>query len=288
MRNILENILGGIIATILCGVAVILWNELFYPLWETSPSAFVCFCIIDLLIGAGIACSSTMITLKHKQTKQLKAREEENAKAKEAATKAVDHITELERVVDAIYDKKTLILSLPDKQKKILHDIIKNGPLTTYKNVADGSALCKKGLLVKLESPSPLQASWDIANDVAQLVTVVDTEIMKDLEVATERQNKIEKKERLDQEQKSFLSLDYPQRMFVYGIFRKGGETICDSELENSEYDSGFLTFQNAGRSKAKCSIAQKYLELFSERQAECFSDLEEELQQMKENNWNG
>lgn len=56
-RDLLVNVIGGIVVTILLGLVAFLWDGVFAPLWATSRVSFVLLCIAFLVIGlaAGFA-----------------------------------------------------------------------------------------------------------------------------------------------------------------------------------------------------------------------------------------
>lgn len=106
-RDLLVNVIGGIVVTILLGLVAFLWDGVFAPLWATSRVSFALLCVAFLVIGlaAGFAIGwgvrgrrigseAAKAKEDRKRGEENKRREEEKRRANEIETSAMDFLRE--------------------------------------------------------------------------------------------------------------------------------------------------------------------------------------------------
>ena len=167
-------------------------------------------------------------------------------------------------------------MHLPDRQKSLLMKAVTTGPVDTDRSDPDAYSLESDGLFEKLDATSHFERHWKATDLALEAVTGEDEELWASLVEGEGRQDKLERRKALDEQQESFLALGFDARRFAYRVLNEGS-VICDAYcVRVSNMDSNFIDEEDVGDGMSKYTINSSFADLFEERRHQCFSMVEE------------
>lgn len=204
-----------------------------------------------------------------KEMEERRAAEAETAKREREAADA-------ERLNGERAALRRKLMHLPDRQKSLLMKAVTTGPVDTDRSDPDAYSLESDGLFEKLDATSHFERHWKATDLALEAVTGEDEELWASLVEGEGRQDELERRKALDEQQESFLALGFDARRFAYRVLNEGS-VICDAYcVRVSNMDSNFIDEEDVGDGMSKYTINSSFADLFEERRRQCFSMVEE------------